>query len=98
MNIDHTTLRKYIGNQSGDAAQAAYNRKRAINGAPTRSTPQTGFRKKLAPLVLSGTLTRAESAELFQVSGDPNALRLKVGDLIKAGKMTREQARDLLSP
>ena len=98
MDVDHDTLRKYIGGKPGDAATAAnYGRGTSGSGDKSKPAPPSGFRKKLAPLVQSGKITRAEAGELFQLSGDATALRTKVGELVKAKKLTREAAKELLS-
>ncbi|MDE0839447.1 MAG: hypothetical protein OSB41_10400, partial [Kiritimatiellae bacterium] len=59
--------------------------------------PKRGFRKQLAPLVQSGTITREEAGELSRSSGDATALRTKIGELMKAGKLTRKEAGELYS-
>ncbi|MEM7473398.1 MAG: hypothetical protein AAF483_00255 [Planctomycetota bacterium] len=94
MEVDHDTLRKYIGSVPGDAAiMAATLKKQSANMA---FPPQQGFRRKLAPLVSAAKLTRAESAEIYKVSGDAKTLRRKVEELVKAEKLTREEADSLL--
>ena len=71
MEVDHDTLRKYIAETPGDAASAAnYGRGMQGNREKSNATPKKGFRKKLAPLVLSEKITRAEAGKLFQLSGD----------------------------
>lgn len=95
MEVDHDTLRTYIEDTPGDAASAAYARRMNQNADSSSSTRQ-GFRKRLAPLVLDGTLARAEAAEIFQVSGDADALRRKVESLVEEEKLTPEQADELL--
>ena len=98
MGVDHDTLRKLIGATPGDAASAASNRRgTGGNGENSEPTPKRGFRKLLAPLVQSGTITREEAGELFRSSGDATALRTKIGELIKAGKLTRKEAGELYS-
>ena len=98
MGVDHDTLRKLIGATPGDAASAASNRRgTGGNGENSEPTPKRGFRKLLAPLVQSGTITREEAGELFRSSGDAKALRTKTGELMKAGKLTRKEAGELYS-
>ena len=96
MKVDHDTLRKYIAGTPGDAASKAYARSVSNNTNEPKAAPKQDFRKKLAPLVLTETITRAEAAELFQVSGDSAALKTKVEELVKAKKLTREEAKELL--
>ena len=96
MGVDHDTLRKLIGATSGDAASAASNRRAARgNGENSEATSKRAFRKLLAPLVQTGTITREEAGELFRSSGDAKALRSKTGELMKAGKLTRKEAGEL---
>ena len=98
MGVDHDTLRKLIGATPGDAASAASNRRgTGGDGENSEPTPKRGFRKLLAPLVQSGTITREEAGELFRSSGDAKALRTKTGELMKAGKLTRKEAGELYS-
>ena len=103
MGVDHDTLRKLIGDTPGDAGTAASRRAASNrrgtggNGESSEPTPKRGFRKLLAPLVQSGTITRAEAGELFRSSGDAKALRTKTGELMKAGKLTRKEAGELYS-
>ncbi|MDG2015346.1 MAG: YHS domain-containing protein [Pirellulaceae bacterium] len=97
MGVDHETLRKYIAGTSGDAATAASNRGMRGNRGNSTATPQKGFRKRLAPLVINNTITRAEAGELMQLSGDENALQKKVDELVKAEKLTAEEAQALLA-
>ncbi len=97
MEVDHETLRKYIGEKPGDAVSQAYRRSMQDKKEDSRATPQNGFREKLGPLVLSEKITRAEAGELLKLSGDKTALRRKVEELVKAKKLTREQAKELLS-
>ena len=103
MGVDHDTLRKLIGDTSGDAVTAASRRAASNrrgtggNGESSEPTPKRGFRKLLAPLVQSGTITREEAGELFRSSGDAKALRTKTGELMKAGKLTRKEAGELYS-
>ena len=94
VEVDHDTLRKYIGGQPGDAASAAYGK--GMQGRDGATTPKSGFRKKLVPLVVNETLSRAEAAELFRLSGDETALKAKVEEFVKAEKITREEAEVLL--
>ena len=96
MKVDHDTLRKYIAGTPGDAASKAYARSISNNKYESKTAPEQGFRKKLAPLILNETITRAEAAELFQLSGDSAALKTKVEELVKAKKITREEAKELL--
>ena len=96
MEVDHDTLRKYISGTPGDAATEAYGR--GMQGNQSEAPLKTGFRKKLAPLVLAERITRAEAAEIFKVSGDEMALHEKVEELVKVEKLTREEAKKLLSP
>tara|TARA_B100001750_G_scaffold247710_2_gene274460 strand:- start:640 stop:1533 length:894 start_codon:yes stop_codon:yes gene_type:complete len=96
MGVDHDTLRKYIGATPGDAVTQASRRKK--QGSASAVPPKRGFRKKLAPLVLGNRITRAEAGELFQASGDEKKLRTKVEELLKAKKLTPEEAKELLSP
>lgn len=97
MEVDHDTLRKWIGNTPGDAATSATRARRGsrTNDNDSGNAPQQGFRKLLAPLVQSGTITRDEAGQLFQSSGDANAFRTKIAELTKAGKLTRKDAREL---
>ena len=97
MEVDHDPLRKYIGGTPGDAAAVAYGRRVQKSRGKTDGTPTKGFREKLAPLVISETITRAEAGELFQLSGDAAALRTRVEELVKAKKLTRDEAKKLLS-
>ena len=94
MGVDHDTLRKLIGATSGDAASAASNR-RAARGNGESS--EAKFKRLLAPLVQTGTITREEAGELFRSSGDAKALRTKTEELMKAGKLTRKEAGELYS-
>ena len=96
MEVDHETLRKYIGGTVGDAASAAAARRMQESGSKTNAAPETGFRQKLATLVSSETITRAEAGELLQISGDATALRKKVEAYVKARKLNRDQAKELL--
>lgn len=97
MGVDHDTLRKLIGATPGDAAAASSRRGTRGNGKNSEATPKRGFRKQLAPLVQSGTITREEAGELSRSSGDATALRTKIGELMKAGKLTRKEAGELYS-
>jgi hypothetical protein len=97
MEVDHDTLRKYIGSTPGDAATEANGRGMQGNKGKSKATPKKGFRKKLVTLVLSEKITRAEAGELFQLSGDETALRTKVEELVKAEKLTGAEAKELLS-
>ena len=89
MEIDHDTLRNYIGGEAGDAVTAA-------NRLGDRKTRQ-GFKEKLAPLVRNQTITRAEAAELFRLSGDATALRKKVEEFVESKKLPAEAAGKLLA-
>jgi hypothetical protein len=98
MEVDHDTLRKLIGLTAGDAASAArYGRGTRGNSNNSESTPKNGFRKQLAPLVQSGTISRGEAGELLRSSGDATAFRTKIGELMKAGKLTRKQVGELFT-
>ena len=98
MEVDHETLRKWISETPGDAAAAARSRRGTRgNSDGSAATPKSGFRKLLAPLVQSGTITRAEAGELARSSGDATAFRTKIGELMKAGKLTRKQVGELYS-
>lgn len=96
MGVNHDTLRTYIGDKPGDAVTEAYSRGARGNRGNTKVPPRRGFRKKLAPLVLSETITRAEAGELLRVSGDVTALRTKIGKLVEAKTLTRAEAQELL--
>ncbi len=99
MEVDHDTLRKWIGETPGDAAGSAARRARRNaqpNANADRPAPKQGFRKLLAPLVQGGTLSRADAGELFRASGDATTLRTKIRELATDGKLTRRQARDLM--
>ena len=81
-----------------DAAAAARSRRGTRgNSDGSAASPKSGFRKLLAPLVQSGTITRAEAGELARSSGDATAFRTKIGELMKAGKLTRKQVGELYS-
>ena len=67
------------------------------NGENSEATSKRGFRKLLAPLLQTGTITREEAGELFRSSGDAKALRTKTEELMKAGKLTRKEAVELYS-
>ena len=94
MDVDHDTLRKYIGGESGDAA-SAYGRRMQGNGEKREPAQNNELREKLAQWVQSDTITRAEAGELFKLAGDKAALRAKVVDMVKAGKLSREAAAEL---
>ena len=94
MGVDHDTLRKLIGATSSDEASAASTRLAARgNGESSEAT----FKRLLAPLVQTGTITREEAGELFRSSSDAKALRTKTEELMKAGKLTRKEAGELYS-
>ena len=95
MEVDHDTLRQYIAGTPGDAVTESDGR--GMQGNDSAAPPQQGLRTKLAPLVLGERITRGEAAEIFRASGDPEALRKKVGEFRKAGKLTADEARALLS-
>jgi len=98
MEVDHDTLRKWISSTPGDAQAAARSRQGTRgNSDGSAARPKSGFRKLLAPLVQSGTITRAEAGELARTSGDATAFRTKIGELMKAGKLTRKQVGELYS-
>ena len=99
MEVDHDTLLQWIGNTPGDAAASAARNRRGVgtNDKASGQPPLRGFRKLLAPLVQSGRLTRGEAGELFRSSGESSALRTKLGELTKAGKLTPKAARELYS-
>lgn len=96
MEVDHDTLRKSISDTPGDAATQASSRRRTGNQSAV--PPKQGFRKKLAPLVVGGQITRTEAGELLQTSGNKRALRNKLEELVKAEKLTRTEAKELLAP
>ena len=96
MDVDHDTLRKYIGGESGDAA-SAYGRRMQGNGEKREPAQNNELREKLAQWVQSDTITRGEAGELFRLAGDKTALRTKVVEMVKAGKLSREAAAELLS-
>ena len=95
MEVDHDTLRKYILDTPGDAAAAAENR-RARSMGNSKSAPQAGFRKKLAPLVINQRISRAEAGQLMRASGDRTALAAEVEALVSANKLNRQEADELL--
>ncbi len=95
MDVDHDTLRKYIGGQSGDAASAAYGRRMQRDGEQRPPAQNNELREKLAQWVQSDTITRTEAGELSRLAGDKVALRAKVVDMVKAGKLSREAAAEL---
>jgi hypothetical protein len=99
MEVDHDTLRKWIRDTPGDAAESAarYRRPSRGNGDNSATQPKTGFRKQLAPFVQSGKITRGEAGALFRSSGDATAFRTKIGDLLKTGKITRKEAGALFN-
>ena len=92
MKIDHATLRKYIDGTPGDAAKAAYARgmHRQQGGA------ESHFRTQLAPLVTNRQINRTEAALLLRLFNDPAKLRNELDKLVKAEKITIEQASQLL--
>ena len=96
MEVDHDTLRAYIGRTPGDAATEANLRGMQSGNDGSRPAPKRGFRKRLAPLVLGERITRAEASELFLASGDETVLRAKVDELVKAKRLSREEAEELL--
>ena len=95
MEVEHDTLRKYILDTPGDAATAAENR-RARGMGNSKSAPQAGFRKKLAPLVINQRISRAEAGQLLRASGDRTALVAEVEALVSANKLNRQEADELL--
>ena len=99
MDVNHDTLRKWIGNTPGDAAgrAAKARRVRRENDPNSDSASNNGFRKLLAPLVQGGTISRGEAGELFRSLGNATALRSKIREFVEAGKLTSEQASKLLS-
>lgn len=94
MEVDHDTLRKYIGIKPGDEASANYGRGTQRSGDQSTAT-QNAFREKLGQWVQSGTITREEAGELFKLAGDAPALRTKVGEMVKAEKLNRESAAEI---
>ncbi len=100
MDVDHDTLRKYIGGTAGDMAAAYGGRRKAGSGQAGEqpNAANNGLREGLAKLVQSGKITRDEAGELFKVSGDANALRTKLTELLKAEKITRKDIGTLLAP
>ena len=96
MEVDHDTLRKYISDTPGDAATQAYGRGMQRNREKRQGAENNAFREELSQWVQSGTITREEAGRLFQLSGDATTLRTKVGELVKAEKITREAAVKLL--
>ena len=98
MEVDHQTLRNYIGGKPGDAVTQANRRRMQNNSGTSNNTPEKGFRKKLVPLVADEKITRTEASELLRASADKATLRKKIEDLLKAGKLTRADAKELLTP
>ena len=94
MEVDHATLRKYIGETPGDAAAAAAIRNR--RGNPGAAEQE--LRNRLTPLVLNGRLTRFDAGQLLKASGDEAALRAMIDQWLKMEKLTLEEARSLSAP
>ena len=94
MEVDHETLRKYIGETPGDAATAAAMRSR--RGNPDAQEQE--LRNRLTPLVLNGRLTRFDAGELLKASGDKAALQTMIDQWLKMDKLTPEEARSLTAP
>ena len=63
MEVDHDTLRKYIGDTPGDQATAAA-RQRA--GAANMTPEQQAFRAELGQRVQAGEITREEAGRLYR--------------------------------
>ncbi len=73
MEVDHDTIRKYIGNTPGDA-RTAYGRGRGQQRRGGDSdSPQAKLRAKLGELVQAGKITRKEAGELFTAAFPENA-------------------------
>ncbi len=73
MEVDHDTIRKYIGNTPGDA-RTAYGRGRGQQRRGGDSdSPQAKLRAKLAELVQAGKITREEAGELYTAAFPENA-------------------------
>ncbi len=97
MEVDHDTLRKYIGESPGDAAEAAARRGRNQNpGDASQTAAIRDFRKKLAPLVRNGKITRAQAGELMRVASDEKTLRRSVEEMVKTKTLTRQEGDSLL--
>ncbi|MEE2642056.1 MAG: hypothetical protein VX768_15620 [Planctomycetota bacterium] len=96
MDVDHGTLRKHIGSAPGDAAAAAYGRKRMTEAGGSTRGSAGAYRNRIAVLVKSERLTRAEAGELLRASVDETALQKKVAELLVAGKITEKEARELM--
>lgn len=93
MKIDHDTLRKYINDQPGDAASAAT--KRGVQRQPQQSANR--FREQLTPLVANQKISRGEAAHLLGIHSDTTELEAKLNEFVKANKLTRYEAQQLLS-
>ena len=93
MKIDHATLRKYINGTPGDAAAAVYGRRMAQQN----EQPDNRFREQLAPMVANEDLTRVEAGQLLRLFTDQKQLQTKINEFVEAGKITREQAKLLMT-
>ncbi len=88
MKIDHDTLRKYIGEQPGDAAGAAA--MRGVQRQGQGSAPS--FREQLTPLVVNQKLSRGEAKQLLSSLNDTGELKALLTEFVQEDKLTRNEA------